>query len=378
MIDYEFLRFAWWVLVIVLLIGFSVTDGFDMGVLSLLPFAGKKEVEKRIMINTIAPHWDGNQVWLLTAGGAMFAAWPIVYSVSFSGFFIAMILVLAALFFRPVGFEYRSKVNSAAYRTFWDIGLFIGGFVPIVVFGVAFGNLLQGVPFHFDELLKPTYTGTFWQLLNPFALLCGVLSATMLITHGANWLQLKTVDALRARSQKISEVGALLTLILFVLAGVWLYFKNGYVLEGVVDHAGPSDPTGKDVVLQAHAWFANYFNHPVLFILPLLVVIGALGNTAMSKANRNGWAFFFSSITLAGVITSFAVSMFPFIMPSSTNPGDSLLIWDATSSQLTLTLMFGFALVFTVILLTYTIWAYYKMAGRLDAQFIESGENITY
>ena len=157
MMDYEFLRFAWWILVCVLLIGFAVTDGFDMGVLNLLPFTGKKEVEKRIMINTIAPHWDGNQVWLLTAGGAMFAAWPTVYATSFSGFFIAMILVLAALFFRPVGFEYRAKIDSPTWRKAWDWGLFIGGFVPSLVFGVAFGNLLQGVPFEFNELQQPQY-----------------------------------------------------------------------------------------------------------------------------------------------------------------------------------------------------------------------------
>ena len=192
MFDYEFLRFVWWILVCVLLIGFVVTDGFDMGVLNLLPFTGKKEVEKRIMINTIAPHWDGNQVWLLTAGGAMFAAWPTVYATSFSGFFIAMILVLAALFFRPVGFEYRAKIDSPTWRKAWDFGLFIGGFVPSLVFGVAFGNLLQGVPFEFNELQQPQYTGTFFELLNPFALLCGVISFTMLTTHGANWLQMKT------------------------------------------------------------------------------------------------------------------------------------------------------------------------------------------
>ncbi len=378
MLDYEFLRFAWWILVIVLLIGFSVTDGFDMGVLTLLPFAGKKEVEKRIMINSVAPHWDGNQVWLLTAGGAMFAAWPIVYAVSFSGFFIAMILVLAALFFRPVGFEYRGKVENALWRKWWDLGLFLGGFVPSLVFGVAFGNLLQGVPFEFNDIMQPTYTGTFFQLLNPFALLCGLLSLAMLTTHGANWLQMKTTDELRYRSCLISEVGATITLILFALAGLWLYFKNGFVLESSVDHNAASIPVGKVVSMQMGAWFNNYFTYPVLFIFPALVVLGALLNIAFSKANRNGWAFFASSLTIVGVITSCAVSMFPFIMPSITNPGMSLLMWDATSSQLTLMIMFVVALVLTVILLAYTAWAYYKMAGRLDAEYVESGKNPTY
>lgn len=378
LIDYEFLRFVWWILVIVLLIGFCVTDGFDMGVLNLLPVAGKKEVEKRIMINTIAPHWDGNQVWLLTAGGAMFAAWPIVYAVSFSGFYIAMILVLAALFFRPVGFEYRGKVEDAKWRSFWDAGLFLGGFVPSVVFGVAFGNLLQGVPFHFNELMQSTYTGSFFALLNPFALLCGLLSAAMLTTHGANWLQMKTTDDLRARSQRISEVGSVVTLIFFAVAGAWLYFKEGFVLTSVVAHNAVSSPMGKEVSMEMGAWFNNFFAYPILFIFPLLVVVGALANMTFSRQNRNGWAFFSSSLTMVGVIVTFAATMFPFVLPSSSHPEMSLLMWDATSSELTLTLMLVFALIFTVILLAYTIWAYIKMFGRIDAAFIENQENATY
>ena len=153
MLDYEILRIIWWVLVIVLLIGFSVTDGFDMGVTALLPVAGKKEVERRIMINSIAPHWDGNQVWLLTAGGAIFAAWPIVYSVAFSGFYIALFLVLAALFFRPIGFEYRAKIDNPTWRAMWDWGLFAGGFVPALVFGVAFGNVMAIVVLQASQYL---------------------------------------------------------------------------------------------------------------------------------------------------------------------------------------------------------------------------------
>ncbi|MFU2059929.1 cytochrome d ubiquinol oxidase subunit II [Avibacterium volantium] len=378
MIDYEFLRFVWWVLVGVLLIGFVVTDGFDMGVLTLLPFAGKKEVEKRIMINSIAPHWDGNQVWLLTAGGAMFAAWPLVYATSFSGFFIAMILVLAALFFRPVGLEYRAKIDNPLWRKLWDWGLFIGGFVPSVVFGVAFGNLLQGVPFYFNDMHQIFYTGSFFELLNPFALLCGLISLSMLITQGGAWLQLKTTSELRERARVITQVGAMTTLITFVLAGVWLYFKDGYVVTSVVDHNAPSSPLTKQVAVEAGAWFKNYFDAPVLFIFPALAVGGALLNVLASKANRCGFAFLFSSLTMAGVILTCGVAMFPFVMPSSSHPDMSLLMWDSTSSQLTLTLMLGFALVFVVILLSYTIWSYIKMFGRLDSDFIEDNKNSLY
>ena len=379
MIDYEFLRIIWWVLVIVLLIGFSVTDGFDMGVTALLPVAGKKEVEKRIMINSIAPHWDGNQVWLLTAGGAIFAAWPIVYSVAFSGFYIALFLVLAALFFRPIGFEYRAKIDNPTWRAVWDWGLFAGGFVPALVFGVAFGNLLQGVPFELNELSQVTYTGSFFALLNPFALLCGVLSLAMLVTHGANWLQMKTTAELRNRARAITQVGALVTLITFILAGVWLSFKEGYVVTSVLDHFAPSSPaSGKEVAAEVGAWFKNFNETPALWIFPALVVIGALLNVVASKANRCGFAFFFSVLTMAGVIITAAVSMFPFVMPSSTHPAQSLLMWDATSSELTLTLMFYLALVFVSISLLYTIWSYYKMFGRLDESFVEDNKNTLY
>ena len=378
MIDYEFLRFIWWVLVIVLLIGFSVTDGFDMGVTALLPVTGKKEVERRIMINSIAPHWDGNQVWLLTAGGAIFAAWPIVSSVAFSGFYIALFLVLAALFFRPIGFEYRAKIDNPTWRSVWDWGLFAGGFVPALVFGVAFGNLLQGVPFELNELSQATYTGSFFALLNPFALLCGVLSLAMLMTHGANWLQMKTTEELRDRARSVSQIGAIVTLITFVLAGAWLYFKEGYVVTSVVDHFAPSSPMNKEVAVETSAWFRNFNEMPILWIFPALAVVAALLNAAFSKANRCGFAFFFSALTMTGVIITAAVSMFPFVMPSSSHPEQSLLMWDVTSSELTLTLMFFLALIFVTISLCYTIWSYTKMFGRLDANFIDENKHSLY
>ena len=173
MFDYESLRLIWWLLVGVLLIGFAVMDGHDMGVGTLLPFVGRDDVERRVIINTVGPHWDGNQVWFITAGGAVFAAWPLVYAAAFSGFYWAMLAVLWALFLRPTGFDFRSKIENPRWRKGWDWGLFVGSTVPPIIFGVAFGNLLQGVPFYFDTDLMPHYTGSFWQLLNPFALALG-------------------------------------------------------------------------------------------------------------------------------------------------------------------------------------------------------------
>ena len=190
MFDYETLKIIWWLLVGVLLVGFAIMDGHDMGVGTLLPFVGRSDLERRVVINTVGPHWDGNQVWFITGGGAIFAAWPLVYATAFSGFYWAMLLVLWALFFRPVGFDYRSKIHNSTWRSVWDWGMFIGGFVPPVIFGVAFGNLLQGVPFQFDAYLVSTYTGSFWQLLNPFALLAGVNPRQV-----ADWYLAVYVDA---------------------------------------------------------------------------------------------------------------------------------------------------------------------------------------
>lgn len=378
MLDYEVLRFIWWILIGVLLIGFAITDGFDMGVLTLLPIVGKSNVERRVMINTIAPHWDGNQVWLLTAGGAIFAAWPTVYATSFSGFFLAMILVLAALFFRPVGFEYRAKIDDARWRNAWDWGLFIGGFVPSLIFGVAFGNLLQGVPFEFNQLNQVKYTGSFFGLLNPFALLCGVISLMMLTTQGATWLQMKTTGDLRNRARAIAQLTSTITLVSFVAAGAWLYFKDGFVLTSNLDHNAQSLLTNKTVAVENGAWFKNFFEMPVLWIIPALAVVGALLTIASSKANRSGSAFCSSSLMLAGVILTAGVSMFPFIMPSISHPEMSLTVWDATASHNTLTVMFIVACIFVPLVLAYTIWSYIKMYGRLDAKFIEDNKSTAY
>ena len=226
MIDYEILKVLWWVFIGVLLVGFAVMDGQDMGVGTLLPFLSKEDSERRIMINSVAPHWDGNQVWLLTGGGAMFAAWPLMYATAFSGFYWAMLIVLFVLIFRPVAFDYRSKVPSTKWRTNWDWLLFLGSAVPPIIFGVAFGNLLQGVPFEIDATMRPVYTGSFFGLLNPFGLLCGVLSLAMIVAHGANYLVLRTEGTLQEKARKVGSVAAFLAFVLFLLGGVSIIVKS--------------------------------------------------------------------------------------------------------------------------------------------------------
>lgn len=379
MLDYEILRLIWWGLIGLLFIGFAITDGFDMGVGILLRLLGKNDTERRVMINVIAPHWDGNQVWLITAAGALFAAWPMVYAAAFSGFYFAMILVLAALFFRPVGFDYRSKLENQRWRNMWDWGIFIGSFVPTLVFGIALGNLLQGVPLSVDMYLRLTYHGGFFGLLNPFGLLAGVVSVAMIVAHGAIYLQMRTTEALQRRAQKTVLLASTLMSLTFLLAGLWVLTGiDGYLITSTLDKAAPSNPLHKEVVQQAGAWLTNFTANPALWAIPALGVVLPWFTCLFSRVNRCGWGFLTSSLTIVCVILTAGITLFPFVMPSSFDPNVSLTIWDATSSQLTLQVMTILACIFVPTILLYTSWCYYKMFGRIDARYIEANKHSVY
>lgn len=378
MLDYPTLKIIWWLLVGVLLIGFAIMDGHDMGVGTLLPFVGRNDVERRVVINTVGPHWDGNQVWFITGGGAIFAAWPLVYATAFSGFYWAMLAVLWALFFRPVGFDYRSKIHDARWRSTWDWGLFIGGAVPPLIFGVAFGNLLQGVPFGFDDSLRSTYTGTFWQLLNPFALLAGVVSSAMITMHGGVYLAHRTEGVVQARARRAAIGAALLMVLAFVAAGVWLQGIDGYRITSVIDPSALPDPLAKTVVREAGAWMANYRLQPLLWGLPAMGVAGALLAAGLVAVGRTLVAFVASALALVGVIGTAGASMFPFIMPSSSQPSASLTVWDSVSSHLTLGLMFWATLILMPVIVLYTSWAYQVMSGKVTAAYIRENEHGAY
>lgn len=379
LLDYETLKLIWWVLVGVLLIGFAVTDGFDMGAAVLLPFLGRNDRERRVIINTVGPHWDGNQVWFITAGGAIFAAWPLVYAAAFSGLYIAMLLVLFALFFRPVGFDYRSKIEHPTWRAAWDWGLFAGGAVPAAVFGVAFGNLLLGLPFQYDESLLPTYTGAFWQLLNPFALLCGLVSLTMLTLHGAVWLQLRAGEPLAERARTAASWVGLALFVAFAAAGVWVALDiDGYSVVSMPSPAAQPNPLAKQVAQADGAWLANFARYPWLIAAPAAGLLGALATVLLTRLRRPGWAFLTSALTMAGVILTAGGALFPFVMPSSVMPNASLTLWDATSSHFTLQAMFYVAVVFVPIVLAYTVWSYRVMWGRVTVEQIERNRHTAY
>ena len=374
--DYATLRLVWWLLLGVLLIGFAVMDGFDLGVGALLPFVARTDAERRVVVNTIGPVWEGNQVWLILGGGAIFAAFPALYAVSFSGFYLAMCLILLALILRPVGFKFRSKVPDPRWRAAWDWALFVGGAVPALVFGVAMGNVLLGAPFHFDENLRPVYTGGFFGLLTPFAVLCGLVSVAMLTTHGASMLALKTDGAIAARARRYGSVAGVATALLFVLAGVWqAKGVDGYAVVGALDPAAPSNPLNKQVVHEAGAWMANYKAMPWTWAFPLLGIGGALLASALLRGGRAGLAFVASAAAIAGILLTEGVAVFPFLLPSSTDPKSGLTLWDASSSHMTLFIMLLAVAVFLPIVLAYTIWVFRVLRGKVGDAGLKQNPN---
>jgi cytochrome d ubiquinol oxidase subunit II len=377
--DYATLKVIWWVLIGVLLIGFALTDGFDMGAAILLPFIGKTNAERRIVVNTVGATWEGNQVWLITAGGAMFAAWPLVYAASFSGFYFAMLLVLFALFFRPVGFDYRGKRDDPRWRTAWDWALFVGGFVPALVFGVAFGNLLQGVPFQFDQDLRVTYHGSFFELLNPFALLCGVVSVSMLVAHGAAFVKMKADGVVARRASVALRIASLVAVALFLIGGVLVAtLIGGYQITEPAPFDTVANPLLKNVIGAPGLWLTNYATYPWMVAAPVAGVVGGVLALLLASSRFERSAFLSTSLMVIGVILTAGFSMFPFIMPSSLDGRSSLTVWDSTSSQMTLQIMLIAVIIFLPLILIYTSWVYRVMRGKVTADAIEQNHHSMY
>ncbi|ANB77840.1 cytochrome d ubiquinol oxidase subunit 2 (plasmid) [Paraburkholderia phytofirmans OLGA172] len=377
--DYATLKVIWWVLIGVLLIGFALTDGFDMGAAILLPFIAKTDSERRIVVNTVGATWEGNQVWFITAGGAMFAAWPLVYAASFSGFYFAMLLVLFSLFFRPVGFDYRSKREDPRWRNTWDWALFLGGFVPALVIGVAFGNLLQGVPFSFDTDLRVTYHGGFFALLNPFAVLCGLVSVSMLAAHGAAFVKMKTDGVIARRASIALRIASLAGVVLFLIAGVLIATMiGGYRIVDAAPFDTVANPLLKNVIGAPGLWLTNYSTYPWMIAAPVIGVLGGVLALVLASSRFEKSVFISTGLMIVGVILTAGFSMFPFIMPSSLDERSSLTVWDSTSSRMTLQIMLIAVIIFLPIVLIYTSWVYRVMRGKVTAAALEENSHSMY
>ena len=381
LIDLDVLRVIWWVLLGVLLIGFALTDGFDMGVGALLPFVGKTDVERRVVINTVGPVWEGNQVWFILGGGAIFAAWPPLYAVSFSGFYLAMFTVLAAFILRPVAFKYRSKRPGLAWRRSWDWALFISGAVPALLFGVAVGNVLLGVPFHLTDDLLSIYEGNvltkFLGLLRPFALLAGVVSLSMLLMHGAAWLSLKAEGVVAQRARRIGTVAGLVAMAGYALAGLWLAFGvQGFSLGEVVPN-GPSNPLYSEVT-RSGSWLAAYAARPWIAVAPVMGFVGTAMAILGLRAGREVSTLLWSKLGITGIIASVGLTMFPFILPSNSDPNSSLTVWDASSSHQTLFVMLVVTVIFMPLILAYTAWVYKVLWGKVTEADVTENTDTVY
>jgi cytochrome bd ubiquinol oxidase subunit II len=368
--DYATLRFIWWLILGALLIGFAVMDGFDLGLGASFRFLGRTEEERRALLESIEPVWDGNQVWFILGGGAVFAAWPLLYAASFSGLYLAMFLLLLALILRPVGFFFRNKISDPRWRNAWDWALLIGGAAPALLFGVAFGNLFLGLPFHFDALQRPVFAGGLLSLLRPFALLVGIVSLSMLVMHGSVYAALKVGPPMSERAAALGRSAAFVYIAAFMLAGVWAAGLDGHQISSIVNRFGPSDPLNKQVLVAHGAWFANYRAHAVLWLIPLLALLCAVATRALLGAGRAGAAFLTSALTQVGTILTAGVALFPFLLPSSTRPNQGLTVWDASSSQHTLGIMLAAVIVLLPIVLAYTAWVFHVLRGRITLEEI--------
>lgn len=379
MFDYETLRVIWWAILVFLICGFTVMDGFDLGIGMLLPFLGKTDDERRVMLNTVGPTWEGNQTWLITLGGISFGAWSLVYATVFSGLYTGMLVLLFGLFLRPVGFDYRSKLPDPRWRSTWDWALFLGGLVPSVVLSLAVGNVILGLPFQLDNELRSIYTGDFWDLFSPFALLCVVMGVSLICLHGAVFLHWRTEAELANRARRVIMWSGLVFALSFIVSGVWLAVgQDGYLITSSIDPNASVSPVAKLVSKSRGMWLNNYSLYPALILAPSIALFGVLLVIYCSIKQYLGTAFIISSLVVISTLMTAGGSMFPFIIPSSSHPASSLTVWDASASRYTLQLLFWATVMFMPIVMAYTTWVYRVMRGKVTVEDIQKNQHIMY
>ena len=329
----------WFLLIAVLWIGYFALEGFDFGVGMLLPVVGRTETDRRVAINTIGPVWDGNEVWLLVAGGAMFAAFPGWYASLFSGFYLALLLILVALIVRGVAFEFRGKIDSDRWRANWDRAIIFGSTVPALLWGVAFANIVHGVPLDSHH----NYAGTFFTLLNPYALLGGLTTLVLFALHGAAFLSLRTTGEVRERARTLARN---LGLVAVPVAGAFLVWTQFSLGDGWT--VGPA----------------------------VLAALALVGSVLLISRGREGWAFVATAATVKLAVLTLFVALYPNVLPSSTDPAGTLTTVNASSTPYTLTIMTWVAVVFTPIVLIYQTWSYWVFRARIGRADIPAGAGL--
>lgn len=381
MFEYEFLKIAWWLIIGGVLMVYASTAGFDAGVTMYMPFL-RDEMDRRVVLNTSAPTWDGNLTWIVFAGGGLFTVWPAVYGTAFSGMYAALLVILYSLFLRPPGYEYRNKIDNATWRKMWDWGLFLSGVIPVFVFGVALGNCFLGFPYYFDpHTYREFYTGDFWGLLSPYALLSGVISVLMVLMHGSVYLQRRTIGHLRKLAFKVHVISACLLLIGFTVSGL-LLMKTMIGYKLISSAANPTLEPLKNVVQSGVGyWIQTYDQYPWKYLAPVVAYAGIFESL---WAAYYGWvttAFWASCFAVGGIVGTAGATLFPFLMPSSTHPNQSLTIWNASSSQYALNMMLYVGVVLLIIILGYKIFAFNTIWGKksvLTADDIKNDDHSFY
>ncbi len=374
---YAILKLVWALLLGVLLVGLGTMVGMDMGVGTLLRFVGRNDAERRTALNIIGPHWDGNQVWFILGGGAIFAAFPTLYATSFSTFYVVMILLLFSMIIRPVAFEYRSKVDSTRWRETWDWAFLVSGALPMIIYGAAFGNVLQGVGFHFAWDGQYYQDQSFiWYLLNPFAILCGALSLALSIQQASAMLMIRGEEPIYGRARRFGVRAGSIAAMLFVIGGIWIRFIKGFAYTAPVDPAMAATPlAGPAVAMRAGAWLDNFHAYPILWVVPLLGLIGMLGGALSLRAGRPALGWWLGAVAWIGTIGTAGAAMFPFLMPSTTTPSQSLTVWNASSSAYTLGWMLAFTAIFVPAVVAYTSWAFRIMGGKVRTETVAKSDH---
>jgi len=323
----------WFAVIAFLWVGYFVLEGFDFGVGMLVPVLGRDDRERRVVINTIGPHFDGNEVWVLVAGGATFAAFPEWYATLFSGFYLPLLAILVALIIRLIAIDYRSKRRELVWRRRWDVAIVVGSAVPALLWGVAFGNILRGVPIDAHH----EYVGGFWNLLNPFALLAGVVTLTLFLTHGAVFVALKTDGVVRERANAVAARVGVVAAVVTVALALWLNLTQG---------------------------------SPLTYLLSLVAAVGLLGALGANRRGREGWAFVGTASCIAFLFATAFVALFPDVMPSTLDPAWSLTTTNASSTPYTLGIMTVAAAVFTPLVIAYQAWTYWVFRKRISVASI--------
>ncbi len=360
------LKVIWWALMGVLIIAFAITGGIDIGANILLPIVAKSDDDRRLVLNSIGPTWEGNQVWLITIGAGLFAIWPIAYATIFSSMYYAFLLVLIMLILRPPGFDYRAKIDSHAWRKMWDLALFTSSLILAVSFGVVVGNLFTGLPFQFTNGLHVIYNGDFLTLFTPYAILFGIVSLCLLVTQGSLYLQYKLEDRLALNARLMTKIFGFGFIASFIVAGIYTgLYLPGYRIVSIGDVNTSLLVTHKIVQPFLSGWVENFVTYQILWLFPFFALIFARVAIKLSQEKYPLAGLFVNSLAIVCTVATAAFSLFPFVLPSRTNPNHSLTLWDVCSSKLTLEWSLLMVVIFLPIILAYTTWVYRVMRGKV-------------